>query len=244
MFFLKQKYSTVLPAAVLAMLLTIGTPAVVFASDSGTTTSTSGGSTATSSVSSDEKMHTTAAPESHTTTTSTETKHSETPATPKTEPVKKSEDHSKAVKSDAERQHLCTNKKDGLDHKFANIDRNSANYLTRINDIYSKTKSFQVASGLHPVDYAVLTNAADAAKARAEASVAALQSGTPTIDCASKDTASIVAKYKALVTQAHTDLKAYRQAVKAVLTRVREAQRTAHSTTTPTTNSDTKKGQN
>ncbi len=120
-------------------------------------------------------------------------------------------------KTDAQRQKVCENHKQGISNKFNHIVTNSQKIQKRIDDIYAKALAFQQSNGTTPDGFADLTAAADTAKANAAASITALQAITPTIDCNNTSVASDIATFKAAAQQTRDNLKAYRTSVKAVL---------------------------
>ena len=232
-----QKSQVAFSAATLAMLLVVGSPAVAFArgSEPETVSSTATGTTTSenSTVSETTRSETGATTSS---STSDDNAMSQTKSGKrKLETPDKS--HS-VVKTDAERQKTCEERKTGLDTKFVSITRNSQAYQSRIDDVYTKVLAYKVSSNLNPTGFADFTAAANVARAAAHKSVAALAAAPPAVDCTSKAVAGNVADFKKLAATARTDLKAYKMAVKAVVKSLRDSQPKA--TTTTTTNTDTK----
>lgn len=131
--------------------------------------------------------------------------------------LKEMETHHKVLKTDAQRQKVCENRKDSLTGRISGLRTNSQNVQSRIDAIYSKAQAYQQKNNLQPANYANLIAAADMAKAQSTASIAALQAVTPTVNCEQTTTTSDVATYKAAAATARDDLKNYRTAVKAVL---------------------------
>ena len=249
----KTQLKNLLPAVALAFLVTAGMPAVAFArgGDSTTTSSTTSGSgtSGTSGTSSStEVAHT----ESTTETQAVHTESSnisETSGSTRSEhraeaevEVHKMRSEKKPQQTDTERTKKCEDRKEGLQNKFDSIARNSANYQTRIDDIYAKTVAFQTTNNLNPTGLSALIATANAAKAKAALSVAGLQTSKPTsVDCTNKTVATDVAAFKISASQARTDLKAYKQAVKAVVKSLRDASKAiTQSTETQTETEKTK----
>ncbi|MDB5169157.1 MAG: hypothetical protein JWO41_513 [Candidatus Saccharibacteria bacterium] len=137
--------------------------------------------------------------------------------------------------TDAERQKRCEGRKVGIENRFDNIVNKSQNIQDRITAIYTKGQDFVTANNLQPTDYAALTAAADAAKAKSVDSIAALKAATPTIDCTNKDVAAGIQSFKTAAEQTKTDLKAYRDAVKAVFKAIHAAAEAAKPADTTTT---------
>lgn len=115
-----------------------------------------------------------------------------------------------------EREQKCESHKQGLETKVASLNTNAQRHLELFNSAYAKALQYQKDNNLNPTGFTDLVSAADAAKAKAEASVAALNDLKPTVDCNKDSTASDVAAFKTAATQARTDLKAYQTAVRAV----------------------------
>ncbi|MBC7707813.1 hypothetical protein H7Y63_01160 [Polaromonas sp.] len=253
-----QKSQAFLPAAALAILVVAGSPAVALASrgsgetetaTSGTTststatTETSGGGTSSGSGSgsgSDSTRVRVAEVEStemHATSETSEQGVNETgehdsDRTRGDKMVKALRAEHKSKKSDGEREKVCETRKSGLETKFTTIARNGKAYQTRIDDIYAKAKAYQLSSGLNPIGYDALKTTADAAQVKSLASVTALADAKPTVDCTNKTVATDVATFKVTASNARTDLKAYKQAVKAVVKSLRDAKKDSASTTT------------
>ena len=126
------------------------------------------------------------------------------------EAKKTGKEHSKE-----ERLKNCTEKQQGLENKLSNIQKNSAKHLAKIDSVLLKITDAQ-ATATTPVDAALVT-AATNAQVQATASVAALANLNAKIVCSKDTAASEISTFKAASTQAKTDLKAYRDAVKAIL---------------------------
>ena len=254
-----QKYRTVLPAGALALLLIAGSPALALAQGSeqegGASSGTSGrGSTSesltsgsttttgstTTKVAEVEHSGTTTNTEVHSSMVSETENENEPPRMKAEKMVKELKAEHKSEKTDEERTKACDEHKGGLETKFTSIARNSEAYKSRIDVIYARTLDFQKTSGLKPANFSSLVVTADAAKATAATSVTALASVKPTVDCASKTVATDVATFKVTATKARTDLKAYKQAVKAVVKSLRDGSEAAKPVTTTETNSTEK----
>lgn len=125
-----------------------------------------------------------------------------------------------------EREKKCESHKQGLETKVSSLNTNAQRHLEHFNSAYAKALQYQKDNNLNPAGFADLVTAADAAKAKAAASVAALNDLKPTVDCNKDSTASDVAAFKTAAAQARTDLKAYQKAVKAVFLSLIQAQDT------------------
>lgn len=236
------KLKNLFSAAALALLVTTGMPAVALArgGDSTATSPTSGSTAQPVATTGDSSMS------GSTHVESTETVHTESniseqsssPTTPREDRAKAEVEvegmrkDKKPQQTDEQRSKKCEDRKEGLQTKFDSIARNSLNYQTRIDDIYAKALVFQTENTLKPTGFAALKSAADVAKDKAAASVAKLQTAKPTVvDCTNKTVANDVATFKIAAGQARTDLKAYKQAVKAVIKSLREAKQAASTET-------------
>lgn len=247
------KFQNFMPAAALAILVVAGSPAVALARGSNdttevsgstnvaTTSSTSGGSTTTSTTETSHVESETSAQETSTTEvkSSAETNHHNNQLKAEKMVTELKTEH-KPPKTDAEREKSCDAHKTGIETKFASIARNSLAYETRVDGIYAKALTFQTDNKLNPTGIADLIATANTAQLAAKASVATLQSAKPTaVDCTSKTVSTDVAAFKTAAAQARHDLKAYKQAVKAVLVSLRQASHPAETKTDSTTSTTT-----
>ncbi|HET8670924.1 MAG TPA: hypothetical protein VFM05_09955 [Candidatus Saccharimonadales bacterium] len=129
----------------------------------------------------------------------------------------------RGTQSDEERQAACEKRKSGLQQKVENLVSNSGKYLDRVDGVFSKVQELKTDKNLNVDGYDELVAAATASQTTATASVDALKNLKPTIDCTSNMVPSDVATFKAAAQQARTDLKTYKQDVKAVLVAVKQA---------------------
>ncbi len=238
-----KKFSIGLPIVVMSLSILAITP--VFAEHG-----VSGGSGSEPMTTTPPKTTTPTSTEMHsgrTETRRTEVADSSTPA--ETETHKSGDDsHSRGAakvaelrkehkkeQTDAERQKKCEDRKSGLETKFTSIAANSLRFQGRIDDIYAKALAYQQANNLTPANLDSLVAAANSAKSTSAASVAALQTGAPTLDCTNHEVATTVATFKVSAEQARTNLKAYKAAVKAVIQALRDAKKTTSSTDSTST---------
>ncbi|HSD55792.1 MAG TPA: hypothetical protein VLA92_01425 [Candidatus Saccharimonadales bacterium] len=121
------------------------------------------------------------------------------------------------------RQKRCENRKHGLETKVANIVTVAQKHKTRIDEVYAKALAYQKDKNITVENFDTLATTADSAKSQAQASVDALTSLKPTIQCDSETVATDVATFKAAAGQARADLKAYRASVKTMLTTLKAA---------------------
>lgn len=151
------------------------------------------------------------------------------------EKARMAEEKAKAVKeqqmtkrSEA-KQKTCENHKAALTKKVTALTTAGQKALERIDTIYARALDFQEAKQLESAELTSLVAAADQAKASATASVAALQTTAPVIDCSLTDGRARGEAFQTAGKQARADLQAYRTAVKAYLEALREASVTTDS---------------
>jgi hypothetical protein len=137
------------------------------------------------------------------------------------------------LKTAAEREKICQTRKQGLQNRVSRISTNAARHQTRIKSIYDKAVAYQEDKNLTGSNLDTLQQAALAAGTKSQASVDALKSVQPTIDCNKDSVATDVATFKAAATEARDNLKAYKDAVKAYLKALKDA-----TPSTPTTTTD------
>lgn len=127
------------------------------------------------------------------------------------------------AKTTEELQAICEQRKHGLQRKVYNLSTNAERYLNRVSTVFTKAQTFQTEKNLQVTNYLDLVAAANASKATAEASVEALRSLTPTVDCSINTVSADIAIFKAAAEQARTDLKAYKEDVKTLLAALKTA---------------------
>ncbi len=115
-----------------------------------------------------------------------------------------------------ERKKTCEERKVGLEQKLANIKKNAQKHQDKITNYLDKAVKYKDDNNITDTDVAAAIIKATEAKATSAASVAALQTLSPSIDCASGAVANDVATFKAAAEQTRNNLKAYRGAVKDV----------------------------
>lgn len=134
---------------------------------------------------------------------------------------------SHTAKSKTERQKVCKVRKQGIENRSSRIVTAAERHQARIDGILTQVVAYQTDKNLAVANWDTLLAAANATKAESAASVAALKAVQPSIDCNSETVATDIANFKAAAEQARNDLKGYKQAVKALLTAVREAKPSA-----------------
>lgn len=138
-------------------------------------------------------------------------------------------------KSEAERQKVCENRSKGLTTKFASITKASTGTKSRIDNIFAKAQAYQQSQNVVVANYDTLVAAAQTAQANAASAITVLQGITPNLDCTQPGTtASNVATFKAAAQQTRDSLKSYRQAVKAILQALENAENVAAPTANTT----------
>ena len=146
---------------------------------------------------------------------------SKTKSESETELEKLRKEHKEHTKE--ERQKNCEAAKNGLETKLKNLSTNATKHQTRITEIYDKALAYQKDQNITVANFDQLVATANAAQAQAASSVSVLAGLSTTIDCSQTNVASTVATYKASAAQARTDLKAYKDAVKAILVALKAA---------------------
>jgi len=139
----------------------------------------------------------------------------------------KQENEQERERKKQEREHTCDSRKQGLETKVGNLNKNGQKHLDHFNKVYANALEFQQANNLNPAGFSDLTAKADAAKAKAAASVAALNALKPTVDCKKDTVASDVSAFKTAAAQARTDLQAYKITIKDVLKALESAHEAA-----------------
>lgn len=214
----------VLPA--LLLMLSLAVPA--YARDGGSDGSSgSGGNSGTGSSTKSEDSHVSDDSDNPTATVSSEneqeTEHARTRLRNRGEELLRqaredNKDEHKSALTQDERKQRCEVRKDGLQIKVNNLVKNAQKHKTRIDEVYAKALAYIQDNDVTAANLDALTTAANDAKTKAQASVSALASLKPTVDCNKTTVASDVATFKAAAQQARTDLIAYKDSVKAILT--------------------------
>jgi hypothetical protein len=96
-------------------------------------------------------------------------------------------------------------------------------HLDVFTKIFERTKTFYTDKGKTVANYDALVAAADAAKAKAEATLATLKA-TDTFKCDVEGPKVVAEDFKAAHEQLREDLKAYRTAIKNLIVAVKTAQ--------------------
>lgn len=219
-----QKYSSLMPAAALALLIVVGSPSVATAR-SGTDSreaSVPTNQTVTSEtrpVYDDSQMSTTSGPAHSESETESENGRRESVRVSGEARVKQLRAERKMNTSAEKREKVCDSRKNGLETKFASISRNAVRYQAKVDGVFSKLPTSAVSKV--PAEY----SAAVAAKAKSEASVKVLGDIklSTAVDCKNPDVADQVATFKAAASTARDDLKDYKMAAKDVLKALKTA---------------------
>jgi hypothetical protein len=127
------------------------------------------------------------------------------------------------TKTAEQRQAICEQRKNGLQRKVNSLASNGQRYLDRVSTVFTKAQTFQVNDNLDVAGYEELVTAANASKSAATASVDALKSLKPAVDCALTTIPNDIAAFKAAALQARADLNAYKEDVKALLAALKAA---------------------
>jgi hypothetical protein len=172
----------------------------------------------------------------HTTSVKDDSRHTELHAKAQAMVAELKQEHAAAkTKSAEDRQKTCEAHKQGLNTKFSRLDTNAQRIQDRIDSIFQKAQDYQSANNVSGVDD--LVAAAKTAQTNSAASITQMKAVTPSLDCNNTSVASDVATFKVAAKTTHDNLKAYRDAVRAVL----KAEATAKhdSKTTDTSATDT-----
>lgn len=119
--------------------------------------------------------------------------------------------------SNSEREKNCQSAEHGLETKLQNLSKNATKFQTRIDTALDLAIAYQKDNNISVDNFDQLVATAQAAKSTSAASVSALNDLNTNLDCSSQSVAQNVAKFKVAAKQARTDLKAYKEAVKAIL---------------------------
>lgn len=218
-----QKYSYVLPAAALALLIVVGSPSVASArqgTDSREAGVSSGQTAMTDStaVVDDSQMSTTTSG-STSAESESESGRRESVRSRGEAKVKELRAERKTNTTVEKREKVCETRKNGLQTKFASISRNAVRYQAKVDGVFSKLPAS--AATTVTAEY----EAAMAAKTKSEASVKALNDTkiSAPVDCKNTDVAAQIAAFKVAASTARTDLKDYKMAVKDVLKALKTA---------------------
>ncbi len=125
--------------------------------------------------------------------------------------------------TDSDRQKACQAAEQGLETKLGGLATNSTSFQTKIDTALNLAIGYQKDQNVTVANFDQLVAAAQAAKAKAAASVTVLNGLSPNLDCSQNTVATNLAKFKVATKQAKTDLLAYKEAVKAVLRALEDA---------------------
>lgn len=205
-----QKYKNLLPAAALAMLITVGSPAVALArGGDGSASSGTDNTTARTEV-----AHTETETEMHATSETGTSEVSGRNRVKAEASIKKMQEDHKPAKTAEQREKVCESRKNGLTTRLTSIATNSDRYLTRINEISAKATAYQLSNGTAS-GFTAETDAVKLAQINATKSVQVLVAASKaTVDCTSPTVATDIATFKEAAATARTDLKTYKMAVK------------------------------
>ncbi|HVC35907.1 MAG TPA: hypothetical protein VNE40_00465 [Candidatus Dormibacteraeota bacterium] len=248
-----KRISLLLPAMATLFTLSISLPVIADSpsSSSGTTdqtsstttasktdqTSTTSGTSSTDQTSGSSSMDTTKSSDA---TTPEVTREAETETT-----TARSEGESKLVQLEAQHKNTttaqdrlkaCQADSRGLTTKFASISDNAQAFQSRIDSIFAKLQAYQQTNNLTVPNWTALVTAATQAQVNSEASIAALKSLTPTIDCNSTSTAQDVATFQAIAQVTQNNLKSYLLAVRSLAQAILSLNATTNTTNPGGTN--------
>lgn len=125
--------------------------------------------------------------------------------------------------SEADRQKNCAAAEKGLETKLSNLSKNASAFHVRIDNVLAMAIAYQKDNNISVNNFDALVATAQAAQTKSASSISALNALNPNLNCADANVAQNVAEFKVAAAQARTDLKAYKQAVIAVLTALEAA---------------------
>lgn len=125
--------------------------------------------------------------------------------------------------SSAERQKKCESRKNGMNKKIANLNKNASKHLAHFDTVYSRVLEYKNSKNLSSQNIESLVVSANDAQLKAAASVEALNQLKPTIACEKDSVPNDVAAFKQAAAQAREDLKSYKKAIKEVFKALRTA---------------------
>lgn len=123
---------------------------------------------------------------------------------------------------EANKLRVCEQRKTRITNIMNRAVTRAERQLNLFNTIAERVKAFYVKKGYTVANYAELVAAVDAAKAKAEADVAALKALEP-FDCDSEDPKGDAEAFKLALTTIRKDLKDYRTSVKNLIVGVKSA---------------------
>ncbi len=119
--------------------------------------------------------------------------------------------------SQADRKKNCDAAENGLETKLTNLSKNALAFQTKIDGVLTMSIAYQNDNNLHNTVFDALVTTAQKAQVESASSVSALSSLNTNLDCSNPSVAQNVAAFKVAAKKARADLKAYKDAVKAIL---------------------------
>lgn len=135
----------------------------------------------------------------------------------------------KVAQTKENRLKKCEARRDGLNTKFNNIEKNAQRYQDRLNEINTKVADYIKTSGTTGVTgLAGLQTNVTAAQTASQTAIGNLVNLKPAADalCNSNDPAAQIAAYKAAAQQVRNNLDAYKAALKAEIKALLEVKTT------------------
>lgn len=123
----------------------------------------------------------------------------------------------KPGRTDEQKQKICNARKDNINLRIKRLTSSSQNAQKRIDSILAKAQNYHDTAKVDPADYDNLLETAQAAQTKSADSVKALADAVPTIDCSNNHAHDDVVNFQNQAKTTRTNLKAYRQSVKALL---------------------------
>lgn len=133
--------------------------------------------------------------------------------------------------SEAARQKVCAVRKQGIENRSSRIVAAAQRHQDRISNVLDKVTAYQKDKNLTITNWDSLLSTANSAKTTSQASIDALKTVKPVLDCNNTTVASDVATFKAAAEQTRDNLDAYKKAVRALLVAAKDAKTTDTTTT-------------
>ena len=133
------------------------------------------------------------------------------------------------TQTQAQRQVACQNRLQAMNTRMIELKTTATTQLGKLDDVYSKLKTYQATNNVAVANYATLVAAADAAQLAAGDAISALNSAVGGVDCTNADVAVQLGTVKQTALSTRDMLMNYRTALHTILTALAQA------TTTTTT---------
>ncbi len=130
-----------------------------------------------------------------------------------------------------QRQLACQNRLQATNSRMNALKTTATTQLGKLDDVYSKLKTYQSTNNVQVANYATLVATADAARLSASDEILALNSAVGGVDCTSADVAVQLGTVKQTALSTRDMLMSYRTALHNILTALAQATTTTTTTT-------------